>query len=352
MALFGDLDENPGSSFEVIGESRQADRDAWVVNQANSAHDRLALLWIDKETGLILRSEQLTAPRMLPKAGEYLPSEVNVQAIQYDVDFPQELFNYSLPWRGGFARDFTGQPETGRGSERLVGQSAVEESDVRRTPPSDFSVAKSRLSFSYPIEASLMPSLSGTNIYADGYYLGRINMGIPWETACQRSSDGEVLVLGISPEDDGEPISVSGGHHYVRLENPEEVVRLLPAGSISSRDFAISPDSRYVAFWGCERRGAPCGLYVFNLKDERRQMLVEIAKRTEEFTWSPDGKFIAMVVDQEMLTIVRAADGEVIAENLYDPRRAELPIESAVYSWGVKFPPQDTGLESCVLPPG
>jgi hypothetical protein len=352
MALFGDLDENPGSSFEVIGESRQADRDAWVVNQASAAHDRLALLWIDKETGLILRSQQLTAPRLLPRAGEYLPSEVNVRAIQYDVDFPQELFNYSLPWRGGFALDFTGQPETSGDSEGSVGQSVSEEADMRLAPPPDFSAANSRLSFSYPIEASLMPSSAWTNIYADGYHLGRINMGIPWETACQRSADGEVLVLGISPGDEDDPDSISGGHHYVRLDNPEEMVRLLPAGSISSRDFAISPDSRNVAFWGCERRAAPCGLYVYDVKDDRRRMLVEIAERAEEFTWSPDGKFIAMVVDQEMLTIVRAADGEVIAENLYDPRRAELPIESAVYSWGVKFPPQETGLESCVTPPG
>ena len=38
--------------------------------------------------------------------------DIVVTSIAFNVNFPQELFNAKLPWRGGFARDYSGQPET------------------------------------------------------------------------------------------------------------------------------------------------------------------------------------------------------------------------------------------------
>jgi hypothetical protein len=98
LMLFGDSNEATSSQFSVLGESMIADREVWVVNQSSTEGNPQALLWLDKETGLNLHVERLDSPEFLNNVGEFRPDELTVQSVAYDVDFPQQLFNYRLPW--------------------------------------------------------------------------------------------------------------------------------------------------------------------------------------------------------------------------------------------------------------
>ncbi len=61
---------------------------------------------IDQQGGLILHRQKYN-----PEIPESLLFEMNVIGWQYNVDFPQALFDPRLPWRGGFAQDSEGRPE-------------------------------------------------------------------------------------------------------------------------------------------------------------------------------------------------------------------------------------------------
>ena len=66
---------------------------------------------IDKETGFILkysRTQDFPADR---ENLAFFPQEAIISAIEFNVDFPQELFNPRLPWRGGYALDHTAQTQ-------------------------------------------------------------------------------------------------------------------------------------------------------------------------------------------------------------------------------------------------
>ena len=62
-----------------------------------------AVFNIDKQTGFILKvvhNEDNPNPRRMRAT---MPREATITAIEFNVDFPQELFNPRYPWRGGYA---------------------------------------------------------------------------------------------------------------------------------------------------------------------------------------------------------------------------------------------------------
>ena len=77
-----------------------------VVDQTDLYGDQNLRMWLDEQGGFILRQQHFTNsdPKQILK-------ESRVTAIAYNVDFPQQLFDPNLPWRGGFAADYTGRPE-------------------------------------------------------------------------------------------------------------------------------------------------------------------------------------------------------------------------------------------------
>lgn len=351
MMLFGDSDEMANSTFTVLGESEVAGREVWVVNQSGRDGSREAILWLDKETGFSLHVRRLDAPDYLRNLGENRPRQVVVKAVAYDVDFPQELFNFALPWRGGYARDYTGEPAS-------IGENSYSTSDdelasmmIIETPPEGFNPSLSRLSFQYPPEAGPLTPAASTEVYADGYYLGYVQMGIPWDTTCQRSKDGAKIIFSSKRIDpDGSNIQ-SGGTYYVDLRTLDEIYRLQPAESGVEGDFAISPDSRTVALWGCSGKEDPCGVFLHDMETHKWRKLVDNEEGAGDFVWSPDGKSLAWMTSGNVVIVMDVEKGEISYTSVYEALNQGPHADPLMKDWGVVFPPQTVGLEGCILPP-
>lgn len=347
--LFGDIGDLAVSEFVVLGESRIAGRDTWMVSQLNNQDERLGMLWLDKETGFIMRYRRMTDPEFNPETGQYFPDMIDVKSVAFDVDFPQELFDISLPWRGGYAADYTGKPgipEIG-GNDRI---GYLEDLD-RRIPelPEGYDLSQSRLRFRFPIGSERVISMARTDIIADGYYLGRINMGNPWNVSCQRSADGDSIVYRTFSSNKDDIISLSNGPYYLSLRKPLEIRRIVPSANRAGSDYAISPDSRYVTLWACERNGDPCGVYLHDIESHSWRRLIDVQDEMGAFVWSPEGDQLAMISENDAILIVGIQDGEVS----YSSEGDEIPIPgSPLEDWGVEFPPVYGGLEFCINPPG
>ncbi len=66
---------------------------------------------IDKETGFILKYARQDRSRQDRETRAFSPLDVVIASIEYNVDFPQDLFNPRLPWRGGYAWEHSGAPQ-------------------------------------------------------------------------------------------------------------------------------------------------------------------------------------------------------------------------------------------------
>lgn len=106
LLLKGGLGEN---SLELLGEGEVAGLPTWMLAVVNSDQEPLAFIDVDQQTGFVLSYEQILND---PELAFFpaVPDEIRVTSIEYNVDFPQELFNPRLPWRGGYAVDHSGTP--------------------------------------------------------------------------------------------------------------------------------------------------------------------------------------------------------------------------------------------------
>ena len=91
----------------MIGIQQQAGRQALVVEKISIFGQVYARLWIDTQTGLILRNQQYRS------GSDSIDIDIAVQSITYDAFFTNSaLFDLQRPWRAGFASDIQKQIET------------------------------------------------------------------------------------------------------------------------------------------------------------------------------------------------------------------------------------------------
>ncbi len=281
----------------------------------------------------------------------FLPDEVEVTAVEYDIDIPQDLFDISLPWRGGYAADHTGQPAPQHGTVFEQPDISLDFDDRKNDLPEGYDPSMGRLDFRFPIGRYKILSMAGTDIYADGYFLGRVDMGSPWNVTCQRSSNGQIIVYRTATSNKDDLISLSNGPYYLRLDPPLEIRRVLPGASRASEDFAISPDSQYVAVWACERNSDPCGVYLHDLENHTWRRLIDIPEEAGGFAWSPQGDQLAMQTASNIFMVVDTSDGGLLysSENESTSLTPPPDMRSVFIEGETTTRPQ--GLEACVNPP-
>jgi hypothetical protein len=221
----------------------------------------------------------------------------------------------------------------------------------KSAPPENFDPGKSQLTFSYPVGAAPLPHLAATGIFADGYYLGQVEMSVPWYASCQRSKDGEKIVYQVGSQGRADPTNRSGGFYYVDLKSVDHVYRLQPAEPGADQDFAISPDSRTVAVWGCSGRDDTCGVYLHDMDTHKWRLLAPSEEGANSFTWSPDGKSLAWMNAGDILIVMDVDTGKIIYTSEYEAYTQAPTVGSPLDDWGVTFPPPIKGLEGCTSPP-
>lgn len=318
-----------GVEVEVL-EGRN--REGWLISR----------LWVDRDGGLILRSQRFSGD-----SDERLEDEIRVTRWAYNIDFPQDLFDPRFPWRGGFAQEYDGEPEISTLSKPVVAVPFV------GTPvanpwasnlPSDaaFQPLTLRLTGSFSASSRTYQPL---DIYAGETYLGRIRLNNLDKLVCERSPDGKILAFVNHPGSRHKPLTYL---QWLSLGNGEKAAQQALSG-IGIQYFAFASDSRRVAFFGED--GWRQGLFVYDLIDNRLDFLLQLDS-AHSLAWRPDGKYILLIgsrggqTGSEQVILVRASDGQEFFTQPDELVNGDL-FNWPELEWGVNFPVEMKGLESC-----
>ena len=130
---------------------------------------------------------------------------------------------------------------------------------------------------------------------------------------------------------------------------------VLPNRNVSG-DFALAPDNRRLAFFGCEAGPDTCGVFLLDLETGIYKKLVSAAS-ADYFLWKPDGEYLAAVVSlvksaEWQYVILRTTDGKIIYTGKFDWNRLEPDLEAPTASWGVRHQIKIGGLGGCAYPTG
>lgn len=337
--------------FQPIGAETIANHPVLIVDQFDDQSRRVARLWIEPETGAILRKQQFGGFNFHELLWEY-----EVTGLAFNINMPVELFDPGLPWRGGYALDYTGRPVEAAVSPEI----SWTQPDGRVIPahqeaPPGFDPAWTALTFRYllqnPDEPVALTDLDTgkTYLYADGYYLGRAPLpDDPWLIACDRSPDGYRLAFkerfpGANWQ--------SGRLSWLHLSQPSRVNAATFDVAVTA--FAFSPDGLRLAVFGL---GQPYGvLNVYDTLSGETTRLLELVD-AQSLAWSPDGAYLALIgilpesQAGEQVLVIDLASGETVYQVPYDLGSRVPPADSPITTWGIPFPVEQGGLGACAYP--
>lgn len=305
-------------------------------------------LWVDAATGLVLGWRTFVGVN-----SDVISRDIYITRMALDITFPQGLFGYRPPlsnqatWTDiwtppGQLPAVLSQEDMGIGTD---GRARI----TLKPAPLGLDPSGSNLSFQWlsdpgKTERSFVAIVSGE------YKLADIEMGDPWSILCTRSENGNILAFIDRPDI---PIYTPLAVNWLRLTDPSRVYTLFPDGYTGS-DLAISPDSQWLAFFGCSKNETTCGVYVLNLRTQERKKLLSIGSAAY-FTWSPDQQYLAMLGSDDLgslrVFIIKMVAGNIIYIGPIDWRTFSPAPDAPTSTWGVPFPSTMGGLDACVTAP-
>ncbi len=340
--LDGDREFLQGSRLNVIGRDLWMGIEALLVSQYSVNGTRQAVFWMDDRTGVVLRKTWFS------EEGE-LTREVAVQDIAYDIDLPQEYFDPQLPWRGGYAIDYRGDPVPGTESGRLPtnGRDLLDYTPA----PDDFDPGLSQLTFQYPPRFDPHnQSASIVSLFGDDYYLENIFFGNPWSVVCQRSPNGSRIAYVSDPTKKFDQDSML--HWFDLDDSPDYLHTLIDLFSVTQ--FAWAPDNRRLAAFGYTNSITTGSLVILDTENGTIETLLRVGAASS-LVWSPDGDQIALIARfepssyNEHIVVMRTATKQVLYSQPIDI--AHFARDWPLQSWGVEFPVNMGGLAECTRPP-
>lgn len=344
-----------GTQSLVSGSDTLYGRPALIVDQFDRANFLSARLWYDAQTGLQTRREQYSSQA----AGELI-YEVQVTGLEVDVLFPAELFDPWLPWRGGYAMDYTGRPVPVDDSPVVVQVVAGRQPRQSERPPQGFDPATQPLALQFDQDLNLFSPITGTQaltaeLFAGPYFMGRFSFANPLTARCQRSPDGRRL--GFLQGDPSVGFPSRNPFQWFEITRP--YVRHNPQPDLLVSDFAFAPDSRRVALVGSRQNER--GLFVLDTTTGLVRLLVNRLDSGSSLVWSPDGNFVALIGQagysgESSVIVVNVTTGEDIRYPLLLTESGRFSLESATTdwppkAWGVPFPVLPGSLEDCLAAP-
>lgn len=366
-------------SVWVAGSEKMLGRDVLVLEVMRGDVVR-SQVWVDTQTGVILRWIKYDDRQQWT-----VSEEITLTSLQYNINFPDQLFDstpepekfvWENSWRPSLSVGPVPTPVWPEPSGRIpLGPPPSDlQLDALFPAPSPIEIANSRLVFEWEpwkiynyrfgYGVSSIPTgqiadiFAGSNSYNN--YLGQVKMGDPWNLFCERSPDGRMIAFDDPPQGPEGLFFSDTAPSYVDLESAGTEHNALSNALRASNDFAFSPDSRYLAFWGCGGSLENCGIYIHNLHTRINTKLAALPNGATFFTWSPDGEYLALVALEasadspqiSSLLVLRLSNGQKVYKGPFDWRDESISPDSPVQSWGVQFPPHRTGLEGCIDPPG
>ena len=329
-----------------------AGRAAWRVDQTDTDGNLMSRFWMDARTGFILDSQTFGG-----SDHQTLLSEVRVNTIYFDVDFPdQSMFDPNLPWRGGYASDYTGSPEP-ENSPTPSPEPALGHEPRQYIPALEgFNPGMYPLAFQYPSDYVAGEPWGRVDVFAGMYYLGKTLFGDPRAMICSRSMDGDWFSFVSQPSRDPGPNTQL---HLINLRTLDQITSNLP-GPLSVTQFAISPDDQKLAFFGYDSQFDPGGLYYMDMQTGETRKLMTMTN-ARSLVWGPDGKFLGLIglhenLVQEDVIVLDVRDSNITYSQPFVSKNNSIGAQSddnwPMKDWGVDFPVSMNNLGDCVNPPG
>lgn len=354
LKLFSDtITGKPGISPVIMELS--SDEYIWNGRQTTGYNikDMYSVLrerhWVDEETKLSVRRQifKTLDPSVILK-------EVIVTKIEEGLSVPPGLLDSRIPWRGGLAMNYTGQPAPSnleilspdQVSERTR---LVSDNSPQLSQPVDFSQAW--LTFQYP---QILPETQRipVELFIDQQYLGTTQLGNPWTMICERSADGSMLAYVSQP---GDIPNQASRLQLVPLQEPETTWQILPF-DLGVKMFAFSPDSKRLAVFGYPGRFVEGTLIVVDLASNpsswSNSVILDHLGEASSLVWSPDGQQIAIIARYQSSTyleeifIYDANTGEILSRHPLDFANSQ-PVHFPTEEWGIEFPVEMGGISNC-----
>jgi hypothetical protein len=341
-------------SFKALKGDKVAGREAIVADWSNLQNQRLARLWLDVYTGLILRLQTFAGPD-----GQVLLTEGMATEIFYDQSYPPsrldemvKLQNVDVaPGSSLQFPEFDVLEPTPTLAFKPPGQPAVPSDPA----PVAFDPAHSWLKF-YPLGGQeAVNQQTGTaeipnQLFADGYSLGQVKFGLPWALRCDRSPDGRRLAFNTGSDGTTQP---DDSLRWFNLQEPGVVYQPIP--SLHALHFAFSPDSRHLAVFATGEDAQVNGLYWLDIGNGEYRLVLPL-RSARSLVFSPDGQHLALIgvqADQEdeAALVVHLSTGLVVNSLPLEALESELPADWPVAGWQVAFPVEMGDMDACAVPP-
>ncbi len=344
---------NRSDPIRIVGTDTIAGQQAIVLEQPDPSLNTHYRIWLDRLRDFPLRTQYFYDEQ--PEKPVY---EMLIKSIEYDVNFPQDLFDPWLPWRGGYVADHTGKPIPITETELTLTPATPDRPLPPWTPiPTDMNLADQPLRFVFPDRLNVFGSTGGipalVEIFAGDYHVGQYLMDNPIYLKCARSQDGEWLAIGRTN-------SGSGNLNNADFLKWFSLDRRGPAKEISSgyqvNEFSISPDNRWLAFSGSS---AAEGSRIFLASLESGEITRSFPfQNTRSLMWSPDGKYLAFLAFQrsangDELIAINVESGQIIYHQriTYNLRRIVIDANAPIYQWGIKSLKSPGDLGDCSRAP-
>ena len=337
-----------GDTYIAEGEGLFFGRKALRVGQYDSAGKIIAMLWLDETTGVPIMQRQYD-----PTNRGQLLLEAIPYADAIDQVFPQDIFDPNSSVDGTFAQDILNDPLVSNYIPPPAAGNVSGSTLPLQGPPAGFDPGDQPLAFEFgqifrrPVGyRSRDVAYYRMEVYTPQYHLGNTEFISPWNMICSRSPDGRMLAYG-----DKQPLLGIGPLRWLDLSTMQ-VDEWQPGGEATN--FAFSPDNRQLAVFV---RRLPYGrLLLLDLATHEEYGLVDI-EDASSLVWSPDGQYLAFIgrtstpAFNDNVMVVDVHRDEIIYEKSIDygyGNSRDWPM----LKWGVNFPVEMGGLESCSRPPG
>jgi DNA-directed RNA polymerase specialized sigma24 family protein/LysM repeat protein len=340
-------------TFEVLGQEEIRGREALLLSETDLVSQWVTKTWIDVQTHLPLKQARYDA------ASPQKPDiEIQYLGFELAVDFPLELADPWLPWRGGYAQDASGRPQPVAALNNPFPESTLEFLPTQ-TPPPGFDPSDKPLLFQYRRAPSIFDEDYGqegleAELFADSYYLGSVPIGDPFTVACDRSADGKVLAYFNSLRLMDELVKFP--LQWFSLQDPQEIHTLEEADRPVT--LAFNPQGQELAV--IVEQGRRSQVLLIDILTGESSQIFQTDLATS-LLWSPDGKKLALIKlrrtsePNQQLVVLETPSGEVLYEGDLQSvgRTFQLP-EDLSEDWITKQTLQDAwqqkNLSDCILP--
>jgi hypothetical protein len=283
--LFNTIDQDffLNASLSVIGKEIIADRESVIIGITSPENNTLGKIWLDTQIGIILKEQYYD-----PLEFEKVIIESSLRRFRFDDSTPTRSNRpeNSTQAPRDHLPELPGLPEQTSSNKLNYPMLGFQ----FRSPPSNFDLSQSRISFVKAERAVPAGEETGEyHIFADDYFLGDIEMINPLRLICDRSLDGSKLVLSewfVFPTDVTNNIYLFDLHEasLVRLDIPNTIIYRV----------SFSPDNASVIAAGYEELDGQNKFYLINTTTGDYELL-PIQTGFGNVTWSPDGSEIAVL---------------------------------------------------------